>query len=344
MKLVRMALALSALLAVAGLAYVGQQSESSGGEMVAAATTFVGGLDAGQKEKAVYAFDSKERTNWNFVPLEKGGQPTRKGLPLKEMTAEQKKAVLALVRAGTSEQGNVAAKTIMSLEGILKDQEKGKGPTRDPEWYFFTVFGTPSKTGGWGWRVEGHHLSLNFTMEGTQVVSATPNFFGANPAQIKGGPKEGVDILGASEKFAFELFKSLDEEQKKTAYCEKPFPEPAQNTVKPDLGEPVGLPVAKMTAAQKGVLTKLLKAYTDRMPPDVGSREFKMATDNLDKVHFAFTGSTEPGKGHTYRVHGVGFAVEFLNVQADAAGNPANHIHSAWRHLQGDFGTDKKSS
>src|SRR5205814_1267379 len=137
-----------------------------------------------QKEKALIAFDSKERTNWNFVPLQdKERRTTRKGLPLQDMTDAQKKAALALVRAGTSEQGNVAAITIMSLEAILRDQEGKKGAmVRDPEWYFFTIFGTPAKTGNWGWRVEGHHLSLNFTMEGTQVVSATPNFFGANPA------------------------------------------------------------------------------------------------------------------------------------------------------------------
>jgi hypothetical protein len=346
MKLARISLALAALLAVTGLAYVAQQAQSSGGAMVEAAAKFVAGLDAKQKGQAVFPFDSKERFDWNFVPLQnnKTREYTRKGLPLEEMSAEQKKAALALVRAGTSETGNVTAITIMSLEAILKAQEKKGAMVRNPEWYFFTVFGTPSKTGRWGWRVEGHHLSLNFTMDGTQVVAATPNFFGANPAEIKSGPKKGVRPLEPSERLAFELFKSLDDGQKKVAHQDKPFPEPEQKSVKPQVGAPVGLAAAKMTAPQKDVLTRLLKAYTDRLPPEVGSFELKRAKDELDKVHFAFTGAAEPGKAHTYRVQGPSFIIEFLNVQADSAGNPANHIHSVWRHMGGDFGTDKKSS
>ena len=342
MKLTRMALALLALMLVAGLAYVAQQTDTSGTDMVATAQKFLGTLTEEQKGKAVIAFDSKERFNWNFIPLQdKEKRSTRKGLPLEDMTPEQKKAALALVRTGTSEQGNLAAVTIMSLEAILRDQEKSGAMVRNPEWYFFSIFGTPSKTGSWGWRVEGHHLSLNFTLDGTQIVSVTPHFFGANPAEIKGGPKKGLRPLDATEVLAFELFKSLDEDQAKTAYRDKPFGEPGQNTVKPNVGEPVGLPAAKMTAAQKQTLTNLLKAYTVRMPPEVGALELKQATGDLDKVYFAFTGTAEHGKGHTYRVQGPSFVIEFLNVQADSAGTPANHIHSAWRHIVGDFGKEK---
>ena len=344
MKLARLSLAIAALLSVAGLAYVAQQTASSGGAMVQAAQAFVGSLEGKQKEQASFPFDSKERFNWNFVPLQDGKKYTRKGLPLEEMSAEQKKAALNLVRAGTSEQGNVAAVTIMSLEAILRDQEKKGAMVRNPEWYFFTVFGTPSKTGKWGWRVEGHHLSLNFTMEGTEVVSATPNFFGSNPAEIKTGPKKGVRPLEPSEQLAVELFKALDDDQKKVAFREEPFPEPEQKSVKPKVGEPVGLVASKMTPAQKDTLTRLLKSYTDRMPPDVGARELKQAKESLEQVHFAFTGGDKKTKaGHTYRVQGPTFVIEFLNIQADSAGNPANHIHSVWRALGGDFGTNKSS-
>ncbi len=144
------------------------------------------------------------------------------------MTAEQKKTALALVKAGTSESGNVKAVTIMSLESILREQEKKGAMVRNPEWYFFTIFGTPAKTGKWGWRVEGHHLSLNFTMEGTQVVAATPFFFGANPAEIKSGPKKGERILASAEDLAKELYNALTEEQKLIALQKKDFPEPGQ--------------------------------------------------------------------------------------------------------------------
>src|SRR5262249_30464446 len=147
----------------AGVAYVSQLVEPTGVKMVGAADKFLGTLTPEKKAKATFAFDDKERSNWHFVPLEKGKKPTRKGLSLEEMTPEQKQAALDLLHSGTSPGGYGQATTIMSLEAILKELEKGSGPTRNPEWYFFSVFGTPSKTGKWGWRVEGHHLSLNFT-------------------------------------------------------------------------------------------------------------------------------------------------------------------------------------
>jgi hypothetical protein len=339
MKLLRLMFAGLALAAVAGVAIVAQQSQLAGGAMIAAAREFLGSLSDEQRQQAKFAFDSEERTNWHFVPLEKGGKSTRKGLPLEAMSPAQKKAALGLVKAGTSEAGNVATVTIMSLEAILAELEKGKGPTRNPEWYFFTIFGEPGKSGKWGWRVEGHHLSLNFTMDGERVISSTPAFFGANPAEIKQGAKKGLRTLAPSEDYARQLFKSLDDSQRKIAHQSKDFPEPGAKMLTPKLGDPVGLAAGKMSAEQKGTLTKLIRSYTDRMAPDIGAMEYKTATDaGLDNVYFAFSGDPELGKPHTYRVHGPTFAIEFLNVQADSAKNPANHIHSSWRRLKGDFG------
>jgi hypothetical protein len=340
MKSARIILSLAVLASVAGLAYVAQQAETPGAQMVAAAQTFLGTLKGEQKTQAMFTFESKERTNWNFIPLQdKEKKSTRKGLPLEEMTGEQKKAALALVKAATSDYGNLAATTIMSLESILREQEKKGAMVRNPEWYFFTVFGTPGKTGSWGWRVEGHHLSLNFAMDGSQVISSTPTFFGANPAEVKSGPDKGKRILASSEDLAIKLFNSLDDEQKKIAHQEKAFPEPGQKTLVPNLGPPVGVAGAKMTEAQKTILWSLLKAYAERLHPQIAETELKLVKDGgLDKVHFAFTGSSELGKGHTYRIHGPSVVVEFLNIQADSGGNPNNHIHSNWRHIKGDFG------
>src|SRR5205085_1903412 len=144
------------LSSLAGLAYVAQLAEPSGTSMVIAAQSFLDKLKGDQKTQASFPFESKERTNWNFTPQQDANKKaTRKGLPLEDMTPDQKKAALALVRAGTSDAGNVTATTIMSLEAILREQEKSGNMVRNPEWYFFTVFGSPAKTGSWGWRVEG---------------------------------------------------------------------------------------------------------------------------------------------------------------------------------------------
>jgi Protein of unknown function (DUF3500) len=341
MKTLRLALALATLAFVTGIAYVAQQL-NTGANIVSAAQAFVDTLSADQKKQGVFEFDNEERFNWHFIPLQdpKTRKYTRKGVPLEEMSDKQKAAALALLKAGTSESGHAEVTTIMSLESILLAQEGPKSAmVRNPGWYFFTVFGTPSKTGKWGWRVEGHHLSINVTMDGTQIVSASPTFFGANPAEVKSGPNKGKRILPQTEDYARDLFKSLDADQKKVALQAKSFDEPQARLKAPKLGAPVGLAATKMTKDQKDTLHKLVKTYTNRMPADVAEREMKLVTDaGLDKVHFAYTGETEPSKGFTYRVHGPTFVIEFLNIQADSGKNPANHIHSCWRRIQGDFG------
>jgi hypothetical protein len=344
MKLSRIILSVALLAGLVGLAHVAQKTESAGMKMAAAGEKFVSTLGKEQKAKAVFEFDSKERTNWHFIPMQDGKKrPTRKGLPLQEMSEEQRKAALALLEAGTSESGNKKALTIMSLEAILRDLEKGGSMVRNPEWYFFTIFGTPSKSSKWGWRVEGHHLSLNFVVDKGKVTAATPNFFGANPAVVKTGKRKGLRTLKGAEDLAIDLFKSFDDDQKKTAYQEKEFPEIKQGDADPGVGQPRGLPAGKMTEKQRGTLVKLLESYTNRLPADVGDEEMKQVKDaGLAKIHFAYAGGLEPGKPHTYRVQGPTFVVEFLNVQPDSAGNRANHIHSCWRHLKDDFGVQSR--
>jgi hypothetical protein len=341
MKLFRLLVALPVLALVVSLAYVAQTNESSGAKMAGAADKLLASLTADQKGKAALDFDDKERFNWHFTPYQDSAKkPKHRGLPLEDMNKEQKEAALALLRAGTSGDGYEKATTIMSLESILLDLEKGGGPLRNSGNYFFTVFGTPSKTAPWAWRVEGHHLSLNFTLDKGKVVSATPAFFGANPAVYIGGPKKGQEVLPEAEDYAKDLFKSLDDEQKKVAQQKEPFPEIEEAARLPTkVGEPKGLSAAKMTDAQRDLLQKVLKGYADRMPPDVAKVEMERVKDaGLDKVHFAYQGGLAQGEKHTYRVQGPTFVIEFLNVQEDSAKNPANHIHSGWRSLKNDFG------
>jgi hypothetical protein len=347
MTIKRILIVLALAAGLAGAAYVSQAPTSAGEQMTAAAEKFLASLKAEQKEKATFDFDNKERTNWYFVPRQDGQKrTTRKGLPLQDMTPEQKGLARALVAAGTSAGGYKKAITIMSLEAILQDLEKNGTMVRNPEWYFFTVFGTPSKAGKWGWRVEGHHLSLNFTIDRGKVLAATPAFFGANPADVKAGDRKGLRTLPEAEDLAKELFASLDEDQKKVAFQDRPFPEIEQAVTKPTRGydRPAGLEAGKMKENQKAILKKLIEGYAGRMPPEVAARQLADVKEaGLEKVHFAFNQAADkPGKPYTYRVQGPTFVIEFLNVQADSARNPANHIHSCWRNIQGDFGLARR--
>ena len=340
MKLIRMFSALSLVAILAGVAYVSQANSPAGARMATAADKFLASLTGDQKTKATFAFDDKERLNWHFVPLQDANKnPTRKGLRLLEMTEEQQEAARALLRTGTSDLGYSKAISIMSLEAILNELEGGKVVVRSPGWYFFTVFGTPSKTERWGWRVEGHHLALNFVVDGGKIVSATPSFFGANPATVKAGTRKGTRVLAEAEDLAIELFTALDDDQKKIAHQSKQFPEVEGRAPAPKVGAPVGLPAEKMNETQQALLSKLINSYAERMPADVATAELAaIKSAGLDKVYFAYAGETEPGKPHTYRIQGATFVIEFLNIQADSANNPANHIHSAWRSIKGDFG------
>jgi len=356
MTVKRLVLAAAVLAGLAAVAYwTGQAGWNAGaaadkldkpvGERMAdAAQKFLGLLSDDQKAKAAFAFDDKERTNWNFVPLQDNKKPLRKGLRLDEMNDKQEAAARDLLRAGVSDDGYAKATTIMTLENILKDTEKNPSNERNPKWYFVSVFGKPDKSGKWGWRIEGHHLSLNFTLEDGKLAAATPAFFGANPAEVKDGDRKGLRTLPESEDYARELFASLEDEQRKTAAQAKAFAEIEQAKAAPSVGDAVGLPAAKMNEKQRGVLMKLVQAYADRMPPEVAAAQMTEVKDaGVDKIHFAFwRDDDKPGKPYTYRVQGPTFVIEFLNVQEDGARNPANHIHSSWRNLKGDFGIAAK--
>jgi hypothetical protein len=343
MKSLRIVVTLALMACLSGVAYVAQQIEPAGTKMADAADKFLASLKPEQKAKATFDFDNTERTNFWFVPREdKQKRSIRKGLPLEDMTQDQQTAARELLRASTSASGYLKATTIMSLESILRELEK-TGPVRNPQWYFFTIFGKPSKSGKWGWRVEGHHLSLNFTLENGKVVSATPAFFGANPAKVKAGPRQGLETLPEAEHLAINLFKSLDDDQRKIALRDKAFPEIEQANIVPGVGAPQGLQAEKMNEKQRALLQQLIESYADRMPQEVRAAELEQVRQGgLNKVYFAFTGGTQAGEPHTYRVQGPTFVIEFINVQADSAGNKANHIHSAWRNLQGDFGLVQK--
>lgn len=342
-KRILLSVALTGLLA--GAAFVAREAEESGLRMVGAANRLLSSLTEEQKKKATFDFDDKERFRWFFTPQQAMKKPLRKGVPLSEMNDKQKDLARDLLRSSTSEIGYKRATTVMSLESILADLEKRGSIVRDPEWYFVAFFGSPSKTGKWGWRIEGHHLSLNFTVDGGKIVSATPFCLGANPAVVKSGPRKGTRALGDSEDDFRALFKLLDDDQRKAAqYVDKSgkpalLPEIKEAEPKSPHGKAAGLAVAKMNDEQKAAVKKLIQGYASRMPPEVAAHELaQLEKAGLDSVHLLYGGDPTPGKRYTYRVHGPTFVIEFLNEQSDPQKNVANHIHSVWRSIEGDFG------
>jgi len=297
-----------------------------------AANALLSTFSADQKAKAVFSFNDEERLNWHFIPRE------RKGLSYKLMTHEQRPLALALLNSSLSQQGFIKTTSIMSLEEILRIQEKSTPPgRRDPENYFFSIFGEPSETGTWGFRFEGHHVAMNFTIVGGKVASS-PMFFGTNPAEVKDGPRKGLRVLGHEEDLARELVKSLTPEQRKVAVLSdvalKDIITMASRKAALD-GQPSGLSASKLNAKQRVLLQNLLEEYANNVPEQGAAARREQIKKAGANMNFAWTGGLERGEGHYYRVQAPAFLVEYDNTQ-----NNNNHVHAVWRDFTGDFGYD----
>jgi hypothetical protein len=297
--------------------------------------------------------DNEEYYNWHYIPSYVASLPNaaqlnlhkRSGVCFKEMSLEQRLAAHALLRSALSTQGYLKATSIMHLEDVLREIEitlgrnaKEATAIRDPELYFFTVFGTPSKDAPWGWRIEGHHLSLHFAVLGNTLIAPVPAFFGSNPAIVKHGSHAGSRIFVAEELLARDLLQSFDAQQSTQAIIETAAPNDiiTRNNRKAELGSPKGLALAKMSGAQRELLMRLIQTYIGNFSGDLAETQFnRIKAEGIEKIHFAWAGSNELGKAHYYRIHSAKLLIEYDNSQ-----NDANHIHAVYRIPESDFGVD----
>ncbi|HEX6071169.1 MAG TPA: DUF3500 domain-containing protein [Longimicrobiaceae bacterium] len=337
--------AVPSLLLIAGLAACGAQGTggaesavigSGSDASVAAAGAFLGAVHDSVRSVAAFSFESPERLNWVFVPQE------RTGLPFRRMRPEERTAAWALLRTGLSDDGYAKAMGIVRNEATLGALERAAGVTnwgrRDPDLYYTWIFGTPHRDSVWGWRFEGHHLSVNVTRVGGRTQIVAPVFMGANPARVPSGPEQGRRLLAAEEDLARELLGTLTAAQRaRTILRDRTFGDIVTRNdpqVRPLAQE--GLPASEMTPPQRQLLRRLLEVYAGRMA-EAAAREQLARVDSagFDALRFAWAGSDEVGEAHYYRIHGPTVLVEYDNTQ-----NDANHIHSVWRDLQNDFGGD----
>jgi hypothetical protein len=339
MALRKLSITAAVLLAmVALLTAQNAQAPKTGQAMSVGAKNFLASLSPAQKGQASFKFDDAERLNWHFIPRE------RKGLPLKSLEGAALKSAHAFIRSGLSEAGYDQTLNVMSLEELLYLLEGGerefRRDRRDPGKYYLSVFGEPADTGNWGWRLEGHHISLNFTIKDGKVVSSTPEFFGANPGTVDAGKGRQIRVLGPEEDIARQILKLCAPEQQKMCWISKepPGEVPGPGAPQAAVEKAVGLPYAQMSEDQKKLVQDLLSEYLKNLPADIEQeRRAAINTAGVDKLHFAWYGLSELHEPHHYRVQGPTFVIEYNNTQ-----NNANHVHSMWRNLGGDFGIPAK--
>ena len=302
-------------------------------QMVLAVSAFLCDLKPDQRRRAVFNAGNEERLNWDYRPV------PRRGLPFSEMDSSQQQRALALLASGLSRGGNITALNIMSLEKVLGDLEGSSGHhARSPERYFVTIFGDPSSDRAWGWRLEGHHLSVNFLVVDSCQIACSPNFFGANPASVPDGPLQGFRTLPQEEDVARQLLATLNESQLDLAVINETAPSDIITGWNPRmrLDDPAGVAVSALKVHQQQLLLKLIGVYLGRMAPQLADNQMDaIDRQGLGSIHFAWAGSKQPGGPHYYRLHGPSFLVEYDNTQ-----NNANHIHSVWRDIRRDWGDD----
>lgn len=319
------------VLAMLGLGAARLGSNSVVSDMGAAAAAYLNAMTPELRMRACAPFDGPGRMDWHYVPRD------RAGVTFGQMSEPQRIAARNLMRAALSSKGLLKADAIMSLDSVLRGLESGSGPVRDPLAYEVTVFGDPGKP-PWGWKVEGHHISLNFTVGAEGKWSATPSFWGANPGEVRTGPLAGQHVLGEEEDLGRELVLSLDEAQRKEAILADQVPpdiltSPGRNL---EAAPAVGLAYAAMRPEQRALLERLLGEYAGNLRHDAAAEQLQRIRDaGMDKIRFAWIGATAPGHPHYYRINGPTFVIELDNTQ-----NNANHIHTVWHDRDRDFGRD----
>jgi len=306
-------------------------TRTAAARMYQAAGAFLNSLSSEQRRTVGFAFEDAERYDWHYVPRR------RSGLALKAMTADQQVLARAFLKTGLSQNGYWKSTTIMKLETVLREIESFD-MGRDPEKYFFSLFGLPSENGTWGWRVEGHHLSLNFTVVNGRLLASAPRFFGANPAKIPIGELIGLRTLAAEEDLAWKLLNSMNAEQKQKAV----FREQAYGDIVTGNAEMVsplkrvGIAATALDGVQMDSLVRLIEEFVSALTPEIArQRTEAVRSSGLPQIHFGWAGALEPGRPHYYRIQGSAFLIEYDNVQ-----NGANHIHTVWRDYEGDYGRD----
>ena len=322
------------LVGLTGLALAQDKPHSSAAvaaKMRASVESVLDTLPEKGRAQAMREFEDRDRTDWHYTPR------SRNGVSFKDMNAPGREAVHALLRTALSSTGYRKAVNIIELEIVLREIETF-GWMRDPERYHLTVYGAPDASKRWGWRFEGHHLSLNFTLAGDKLAVDTPSFFGANPATVASGPRKGLRALGEEHDAGWSLLESLGEAQRREAVFEaRTYGDiVTANKDKVTPLDAVGIAGAKLDAAQRALLWKLIEVYAASFESVLAQARLARAKQGgIEAIRFGWAGSTSRGKPHYYRVQGPLFLIEY-----DASQNNANHIHTVWRDFTGDFGRD----
>ncbi len=314
----------SAALPVHGLAQGGIQTGSA---VRRAATALLAGVRSEARAKLGFSFVAPERHRWRYVP------GIRPGLMLEEMARSEQDLAHALMAVALSPVGYAKATGVMKLANVLQEsRDYGRGSGA----YAFAIFGDPSAGGAWGWRVEGHHLSLNFTLLDDRVISATPHCVCADPMEVTKGGFARLKPLDRDEYMGRDLARNLDERQVAHARMAGPVPRnvragPGQAEI---FGRSKGIAFRALNdETQRHLILGLAETYVSNLPRDLADAEMaKLSGPARDDLRFQWSGGFETSDLHYYRLHGPSLLIEYSTRERPT------HVHTLWREPGNDFG------
>jgi hypothetical protein len=325
-------------LPVSVAAVLGSAAEppSSGGPSAsAAARDLVALVGERTRSQLLQPFTDEARSDWHYTPR------SRTGVPWRDMSDPERQAARTLLRTALNAAGLDKVHAIMQLEIALRELESVNTSRRDPENYAIAIFGTPSPNQGpWGFRLEGHHLSLHFTVDRDRFISTLPQFMGSNPAlvphDIKGGPRAGTRVLAEEEDLARALMAALDGPRRSAAHFDsRTYGDiVTKNAARLSPLEPVGVKFGELAAPEQATLLRLINVFANLLRPELSeARLARVRSGGLDTIRFGWAGSLDRGQPFYYRIQGKTFLIELDN-------SGGNHIHTVWRDFESDWGRD----
>lgn len=320
-------------------------------EIRKASAAFIETLTPLQKRSALLSFDDTARVQWNNLPV---GLRARSGISIGDMTEPQRKLLHRMLSVSLSSQGYLKATGVMHLDNLLnmfvdtayyrkEINDDLRKVLIDLKWthrnYYLAFFGTTSGK-NWGFKVEGHHLSVNYTFTGDSV-SVTPWFIGTDPAEMSVTEYAGWRVLGQEEDLGLALIHMLTPAQQKKATMQAEVPGDIITAAESGkrLVDYWGIKGSELTKEQKALLQYIIREYVYNMEYEKANIEYaKILKAGIDNIYFGWIGPYEENKAHYFIVNGPTFIIEF-----DNAGGPrreGNHIHTIWREKGNEYGED----